>query len=70
MTIGEIAYIESQGALMANPLLKFEDANYVNNRSYTFHPNNNLPSHYHLGLMNHEKLSYTNQAIIPHEPHQ
>ena len=69
-TIGEIAYMQAQGALMANPLLQIEDANYVNNRSYIFRPNNNLPSHYHSRLRNHENFSYSNQAIVPHEPHQ
>ena len=69
-TIGEIAYMQVQGALMANPPLQIEDANYVNNRSYPFRPNNNLPSHYHPGLRNHENFSYSNQAIVPHEPHQ
>ena len=34
--IGEIAYMQEQGALMANPPLQIEDAKYVNNRSYTF----------------------------------
>ena len=66
-TIEEIAYMQAQGAIMANPSLQIEDANYVNNRSYTFLPNNNLPSHYHPELMNHEKFSYSNQAIVPHE---
>ena len=69
-TIGEIAYMQAQGALMANPSLQIEDANYVNNRSNTFRPNNNLPSHYHPGLRNHENFSYSNQAIVPHEPPQ
>ena len=69
-TIGEIAYMQEQGALMANPPLQIEEANYVNNRSYTFRPNNNLPFHYYLGLRNHENFSYSNQAIVPHEPHQ
>ena len=55
---------------MDNPSLQIEDANYVNNRSYTFRPNNNLPSHYHAGLRNHENFSYNNQAIVPQEPHQ
>ena len=53
---------------MANTPLHIVDANYVNNRSYTFNPNNNLPSHYHSELRNHENLSYENQAIVPHEP--
>ena len=35
-TIREIAYMQAQGALMANPPLQIEDVNYVNNRSYTF----------------------------------
>ena len=69
-TIREITYMQAQGALMANPPLQIEDADYVNNRSYTFRPNNNLPSHYHPGLRNHENFSYNNQAIVPHEPHQ
>ena len=55
--LGEIAYMQAQGTHMENTLLQIEDANYVNNRSYTFHPNNNLPSHYHSGLRNNEKLS-------------
>ena len=35
-TIGEIAYMQVQGALMANPPFQIENANYVYNRSYTF----------------------------------
>ena len=35
-TIGEITYMQAQGALTANPPLQIEVANYVNNRSYTF----------------------------------
>ena len=62
--------MQAQGALMANPPLQIEDANYVNNRGYKFQPNNNLPSHYHPGLRNHENFSYNNQAIVPHKPHQ
>ena len=62
--------MQAQGSLMDNPLLQIKDANYVHNRSYTFRLNNNLPSHYHLGLKNHKNFSYTNQAIVPHEPHQ
>ena len=69
-TIREIAYMQAQGGLMANPLFQIEDANYVNNRSYTFRPNNNLPSYYHPGLRNHENFSYNNQAIVPPETHQ
>ena len=69
-TIREIACMQAQGALMANPPLQNEDANYLNNRSYTFRSNNNLPSHYHPRLRNHENFTYSNQAIVPHEPHQ
>ena len=69
-TIGEIAYMQAQGALVANPPLQIEDAKYVNNRSYLFRPNNNLPPHYHPGLRNHKNFSYSNQAIVPHESHQ
>ena len=69
-TLGEIAYMQAPGALMENTPLQIEDAIYVNNRSYTFCPNNNLPSHYHSGMRNHENMSYENQAIIPHERHQ
>ena len=62
--------MQAQGALMGNPPLQIKDENYVNNRSYTFRPNKNLPSHYHLRLRNHENFSYNNQAIVPHELYQ
>ena len=68
-TLGEIAYMQAQGALMENTPLQIEYENYVNNRSYTLCPNNNLTSHYHSELRNHENLSYENQAIVLHEPH-
>ena len=55
---------------MENTPLQIEDANYVNNRIYTFRLNNNLPSHYHFELRNHENLSYENETFFPHEPHQ
>ena len=42
----------------------------MNNRSYIFLLNNNLPSHYHAGQRNHENLSYGNQVVVPHEPYQ
>ena len=36
-----------------------EEAQYLNaNRSYTFKPNLNLPTHYTLALINHENFSY------------
>ena len=68
-TLGEIAYMQTQNSLMANTPLQIEDANYVNNRSYTFCPNNNFPSHYHSRLRKHENLSYGNQAMVSHVPH-
>ena len=55
---------------MENTPLHIEVANYVNNRSYTFRPNNNFPSHYHSELRKHENMSYKNPAIVLHEPHQ
>ena len=64
-TLGEIIYMQVQGALMTSSSLQIEDVNYVNNRSYTFRSNNNLPSHYHSGLRNHENFSYGNQDIVP-----
>ena len=69
-TLGEIAYMQTHNTLMENTPIEIEYANYMNNRSYTFLPNNNLLTHYHAGLRNHEKLSYENQAIVPHEPYQ
>ena len=69
-TIGEIAYMQAQGAMMANPPFQVEEANYVSNRGYTFRPNHNLPLHYYPELRNHENYSYGNQVIVPHEPHQ
>ena len=66
-TPGEIAYMQAQRAMMANPPYHVEEANYVSNRGYTFRLNNNLPLHYHPGLKNHEKFSYGNQAIVPYE---
>ena len=69
-TISEVAYMQNQNALRANTPLQIENVNYVNNRSYTFRPNDNLSTHYHVGLRNHEKFSYGNQTIVLHEPHQ
>ena len=66
--LGEIAYMQSQNALMDNTPLQLEDVNYVNNRSYTFLPNNNFPTHYLVGLRNHKNLSNRNKTIVPHEP--
>ena len=40
-----------------------EEAHYLNpNRSYTFKPNPNLPTHYTPTLRNHEKFSYGRRA--------
>ena len=69
-TLGEIAYMKTQEAMLANATSQVEEANYLNNRGYVFQPNNNLPMHYHRGLQNHENLSYDNQAIMPHVPHK
>ena len=37
-----------------------EQCQYINNWNFNYQPNNNLPTHYHLGLKNHENFSYTN----------
>ena len=57
-TLGEIAYMQTQGAMMTNPSFQVEEANYVNNRGYTLRPNNNPSSQYHSGLRDHENFSY------------
>ncbi|XP_062075467.1 uncharacterized protein LOC133779529 [Humulus lupulus] len=47
-----------------------EQCQYVN-RNYNFRLNNNLPTYYHPGLQNHEKISYANNKNIlqpPKEP--
>ncbi|GMN60696.1 hypothetical protein TIFTF001_029775 [Ficus carica] len=36
-----------------------EQVHYVNNQNYIYRPNN-LPTHYHPGLCNHENFSYGN----------
>ena len=69
-TIGEIAYMQAQGAIMVNPTSHVEEVNFVNNGGYVFQSNNNLPTHYHPRLRNHVNLSYGNQVIVPHVPHQ
>ena len=69
-TLGEVSYMQNKNALGANTPLQIKDINYVNNRSYIFRPNNNFPTHYHVRLRNHKKLSYGNQAIVPHELYQ
>ena len=41
-----------------------EEAQYLNaNRSYTFKPNLNLPTHYTLAFRNHENFSYGRGAL-------
>ena len=69
-TLGEIAYMQAQGEMMTNPSFQVEEDNYMNNRGYTFCPDNKLPSQCHLGLRNQENFSYGNKAIVPHEPHR
>ena len=40
-----------------------EEAQYLNaNKSYTFKPNPNLPTHYSPALRNHESFSYGGKA--------
>ena len=36
-----------------------EQCQFMNNRNFNYRPNN-LPTHYHLGLRNHENFSYAN----------
>ena len=55
-TLGEIACMKNQEAMLANATSQVEEMNYLNNRGYVFQPNNNLPMHYHPGLLNHENL--------------
>ena len=69
-TMGEIAYMKAQEVIMANSISHVEEVNFVNNKGYIFQPNNNLITHYHPRLRNHENPSYGNQAIVPHVPHQ
>ncbi|KAJ4720997.1 DNA-directed DNA polymerase [Melia azedarach] len=47
-----------------------EQCQYINNRNDNFRPSNNLPTHYHSGLRNHENFFYGNQrnALQPHQP--
>ena len=48
-----------------------EEAQYLNaNRSYTFKPNPNLPTHYTLALRNHENFSYGGGAQQGQRPGQ
>ena len=68
LTMGEIAYMQAQGTMMVNPTFQVGDANFVNNRGYVFRPNNNLATHYHPRLRNHENLSYGNQANVQQAP--
>ena len=51
-TLGEIAYMQAQGAMKANPPYQVEESNYLSNRGYMFRLNNNLPLHYHSRLRN------------------
>ena len=69
-TLEEITYMKTQESMMANSTSHVEEAIFVNNRGYVFRPNNNLPTHYHPRLRNHENLSYGSQEIVPHVPYQ
>ncbi|GMN62644.1 hypothetical protein TIFTF001_031726 [Ficus carica] len=44
-----------------------EHCQYVNNRNYNYQFNN-LPTHYHSGLHNHENFSYGNPRIALQPP--
>ena len=70
VTLREIAYMKTTKPIMTNSTSQGEEANFLNNRGYVFQPNNNLPRHHHLGVWNHENLSYGNQAIIRFVPHK
>ena len=45
-----------------------EQYQFVNNRNYNFRPNNNLLTHFHLGLKNHENFSYANPRNTLQQP--
>ena len=45
-----------------------EQCNYINSRGYHFRPANNLPTHYHPGLRNHENFSYANNRNVLQPP--
>ncbi|KAJ4718918.1 DNA-directed DNA polymerase [Melia azedarach] len=47
-----------------------EQCQYINNRNFNFRPSNNLLTHYHPGLRNHENFSYGNasNAMLPPQP--
>ena len=62
--------MKTQEAMLANATSQVEEANFLNNRGYVFRPNKYFPTHYHPRLQNNENLSYGNQAIVPHVPHQ
>ena len=65
--MGDLAYIQS--LVVTNQVYQVEDAKFVGgNRSNVFKPNNNLPSHYNLGLRNHKNLSYGNQGNSQQAP--
>ena len=55
---GERRNSAKEGSIHEGPY-QVEEAQYLNaNRSYTFKPNLNLPTHYTLALRNHKNFSY------------
>ncbi|KAJ4705013.1 DNA-directed DNA polymerase [Melia azedarach] len=46
---------------------KQEQCQYINNQNYNFRLSNNLPTHYHPELCNHENVSYDNAKISEKE---
>ena len=66
-TMGQMAVMQEQ-ASVNEQAFELGNVQYVNNNGdYVFQPNNNLPSHYHPGLRNHEN-SYGNQSNIQNAP--
>ena len=67
--MGDLTYTHTQSPVVANQVYQVEDAQFVRgNRSYVFKANENLPSHYNIGLRNHDNLSYRNQGNFQQVP--
>ena len=56
--------MQAQGTIVVDPAFQVKNANFMQKRGYVFRPNNNLPTHYNLGLRNHENISYGNQENV------
>ena len=60
-TIRESAMVTNSSSYGGDGVgLETEQCQYVNKWNYNFRPNNNLPTHFHPGLRNHENFLYTN----------